>query len=455
MKNRHNRSETRINIDMNMYFDQSLVLKKNKLMKTLWAIIKKEMLLLSRDMTGLALLFLMPVAMVFLMTMLQDSTIKALQNERLDVIVLDMDSSIVGKAILTALDSASVFNTHTGFSGKNLNREKVLNLIEKGKVNIGLVIPTGATKRIRRVISAEIKKQMPTNTLLPSGTRVKNIPVEVEIYFDPVMKASLKQALTGSLEAIMAKVQTRMVFRAYSRAIQRLNGRENNDEYPIRQFVLKEKPVGRHAEARLPNSTEHNVPAWTIFAIFFIVIPMSGQMIAERTEGPLRRLKTMPVPYSFHLTAKILVFSFIAILQVGILLLIGHFILPMLRMPVLHINHLTDILAFTFFIGLAASSYAVAIGTIARTQHQAAIFGSISVVILAAIGGIWVPLFMMSDTMIRISGLSPLNWSLQGYSVLFLQNGRLTDIIPEIIKLLAFSGLSLIIAVLFEKKYKN
>ncbi len=413
------------------------------------------MLLLSRDMTGIALLFLMPVAMVFLMTMLQDSTIKALQSESLDVIVIDMDSSVVGKAILTALDSAPIFNTRSKYSHANLSKDEVLKLIKTGKIKIGLVIPPNATKKIRKVISAEIKKQMPKNTLMPTAPKIKNIPVELEIYFDPVMRASLKQALSGSLESIMAKVQTQMVFRAYTRAIQRLNGRENNDEYPIDQFVLKEKPVGRHAEARLPNSTEHNVPAWTIFAIFFVVIPMSGQMIAERLEGSLRRLKTMPVPYGFHLSAKILVYSIIAIIQVIILLLIGHYLLPLLKMPVLHISHLADILAFTFFIGLAASSYAVAIGTIARTQHQAAIFGSISIVILAAIGGIWVPLFMMSETMIKISGLSPLNWSLQGYSVLFLQDGSLADILPEIVKLLVFSLLSLVAAVLFEKKHRN
>ena len=425
-------------------------------MKTLWAIIKKEMLLLSRDMTGIALLFIMPVAMVFIMTMLQDSTLKALKSEKLDVIILDMDSSVVGKAIFAALDSAPVFNIHNKYSHKDLNKEIVTDLVKKGNIKVGLVIPENTTLKIRRVITTEIKKQMPKNTLIPGiSSKALMKPIEVEIYFDPVMKASLKQALSASIEAIIAKVQTQMVFKAYTGAIQRLNGRANDNDFPSGQLILKEKAVGHHAKSRLPNSTEHNVPAWTIFAIFFIVIPMSGQMIAERLEGPLLRLKTMPTPYGFHLLAKIIVYSFIAILQVAILLLIGHYILPLLKMPELHINHLGDILGFTFFIGLAAASYAVAIGTIAKTQQQAAIFGSISVVILAAIGGIWVPTFMMSDIMIIISSLSPLNWSLQGYSVLFIQNGQLSDIIPEIIKLLVFSGISLTIAMIFEKKHSN
>jgi len=423
-------------------------------MKTFWAIIKKELLLLSRDMTGVALLFVMPIMMVFIMTMLQDSTLKSLKNEKLDIIVLDMDSSIVGTAILSALDSAPVFNIHTEYSSDDLDKEKVTKLVKKGNVKLGLIIPEKSTLRIRRVITAEIKKQMPKNTLMPGvNSSILKKPIEVEIFFDPIMKASLKHALSGNIEAIIAKVQTQMVFKAYTGAIQRLNGRANNGDYPSGQVVLKEKAVGHHAKSHIPNSTEHNVPAWTIFAIFFIVIPMSGQMIAERLEGPMLRLKTMPTAYGFHMLAKIIVYSFIAILQVGILLSIGHFILPLLKMPELHVNNLTDTLIFTFFIGLAASSYAVAIGTIAKTQQQAAIFGSISVVILAAIGGIWVPTFMMSDVMITISSFSPLNWALHGYSVLFLQDGKFLDIAPEIIRLLVFSGISLIIAMVFEKKY--
>ena len=55
---------------------------------------------------------------------------------------------------------------------------------------------------------------------------------------------------------------------------------------------------------------------------------------------------------------------------------------------------------------LAATGYSVLVGTVARTHDQAAVFGMVSVIILAAIGGIWVPVFMMTNMMQAASIIS-------------------------------------------------
>ncbi len=87
---------------------------------------------------------------------------------------------------------------------------------------------------------------------------------------------------------------------------------------------------------------------------------------------------------------------------------------------------------------MAATGFGIVIGTIATSHEQSSIFGSISVVILAAIGGIWVPLFMMSDVMVFISQLSPLNWGLNGYYDIFLRNAGTIDIFGNVIALWTF-----------------
>jgi ABC-2 type transport system permease protein len=32
----------------------------------------------------------------------------------------------------------------------------------------------------------------------------------------------------------------------------------------------------------MPNSVQHNVPAWALFAIFFIVVPLSINLVKEK-----------------------------------------------------------------------------------------------------------------------------------------------------------------------------
>jgi len=50
-------------------------------MTKLTATFIKEVLLLTRDRAGLAMLFIMPVALVLVMTLLQDSTFKQLEEK--------------------------------------------------------------------------------------------------------------------------------------------------------------------------------------------------------------------------------------------------------------------------------------------------------------------------------------------------------------------------------------
>ena len=338
--------------------------------------------------------------------------------------------------------------------GDTITVEQARQLVSDGEYKMALVIPKKTTRTIKRVISKEIKVQMPSL----GGNRSNNnkkYNSQINIFFDPVIKASFKKAILGSIREIIAKVQTQLVFKSYTKTIKKITGRKNDNLFPLDIVNVSEKSIGTFAEQKLPTSTQHNVPAWTVFAIFFIVIPLSGQIIFEKTEGTLFRLKTTPVPYYMLMLSKILLFTLISVIQSILLVLIGIYILPLMDMPQLFIKdiyQIFDIIIFTFFIGLAATGYSVLIGTIANNQHQAAIFGSLSVVILAAIGGIWVPIYIMNSFMLTLSNISPLNWSISGFYDIFLRNQNVLSLYPEIIKLTLFFVVSLIISAIYEKR---
>lgn len=424
-------------------------------MRILLNILKKDLLLILRDRVGLALLFIMPISLVVIMTLLQDSTFKALEDENIKLIIIDNDRNIVGSSIIAGLDSAKVFDiTQTNSNGDTITVDEALGLVSVGEYKMVLVIPPKTTRTIKRAISKEIKIQMPSLGAKPSKLK-KKYNSDIEIFFDPVIKASFKKAILGSVREIIANVQTQLVFKSYTSTIKKITGRKNDNFFPINIVCVTEKPTGKFAQAKLPTSTQHNVPAWTIFAIFFIVIPLSGQIIFEKTEGTLFRLKTTPVSYYQLMLSKILIFTKIAILQALLLVLIGMYILPLMGMPQLIIKdiyQIFDIVVFTFFIGLAATGYSVFIGTVAKNQHQASIFGSISVVILAAIGGIWVPIYIMNDFMLSLSSFSPLNWAITGFYNIFLRNESVFSLYAEIIKLTAFFVVTLSISAIYEKR---
>jgi ABC-2 type transport system permease protein len=101
-------------------------------------------------------------------------------------------------------------------------------------------------------------------------------------------------------------------------------------------------------------------------------------------------------------------------------------------------------------IGMTSTAYGLLVGTIFKTHHQAAVFGMVSVVIMAAMGGIWVPLYIMSDTMVFLGGLSPMNWGLETFNMVFLRGDGLLEIVAGSFQLWLFAAACFAVAMLIE-----
>lgn len=420
-------------------------------MRALLGSIKKEILLLVRDKAGLSFLFLMPIVLVILMTMLQDKTIKKLQVEQMDIAVVDLDNGVVSAAIIQGLEKMQIFNVHQVYNGDTINVKTAQDAVVKGDFQMAVVIPAKSTARTKRIISNELRKQLPSilGDVLPDSALM---PIDLQLYFDPIMKGSLRSALHSALEQLMANVRTMLVFKSYTSALEKMTGNPNDGMFLIDKFTISESAsISNNID--IPNSTQHNVPAWTVFAIFFMVVPLSTQIISERDEGSILRLKISPTPIVVNFASRILVYSILAVVQGVTLLFIGQFIMPLLGMDVFDIHYAYfSFLILTFIIGMAASAFGIAVGSIAKTNQQASIFGSISVVLLAAIGGVWVPTYMMPQNLVTLAEWSPLNWSLTAYYDIVLKNYSILQMGDVLLKLLLFFAAGLLIAVIFGKR---
>jgi len=130
--------------------------------------------------------------------------------------------------------------------------------------------------------------------------------------------------------------------------------------------------------------------------------------------------------------------------------------MPLMGLPQLEIGpHKIALGVMAISSGLAATGYGVALGTIATTHEQAATFGAVSIIIFAALGGIWVPVYVMPHTIRIISQFSPLHWGLNGFYDIFLRGGDLMVVLAETAKLLLFFVFMLLIAVVYNNYNKT
>src|SRR5690606_39003449 len=127
--------------------------------------------------------------------------------------------------------------------------------------------------------------------------------------------------------------------------------------------------------------------------------------VKEKSQGTYLRLLSSPTSNRILYVGKIITYLVICLLQFFAILLIAKLVFPYMNLPELNLSAPKIVLMslLTLTAGLAAISLGIVLGILAKTQEQSAPFGATFVVILAAIGGVWIPVFAMSEVMQVVS----------------------------------------------------
>ena len=416
----------------------------------IWATISKEFLLLVRDPAGMGLIFLMPLALVIVMALIQDAPFRDYQEIKLEVLLVDEDQDSLSHKIQRALEISGNITVV-----KESDLQKAIALVQAGDYKASIVLRKGTTQSLKKKteqLIGKIVRNMGVQTSLIDS--VETPPVNLDLYFDPAIKVNYKQALGEGIEKIVAQVQSEWI-------ITELQSQLSNGEnkYPKVKFnpgnmmVVTQQYASDKPKERLAlNSVQHNVPAWTMFAMFFILFPLASNFIKEREEGSMLRLRLISGSQFPVIVGKFLFYFFVCLLQFVTMIAVGIYVMPLLGLNELVLgNNVFGILLTACSVAMAATGYGLLIAVFFKTPQQALSFGSISVVILSALGGVWVPIYVMPEVLQTISGFSPLQWGLESFTDLFLRNAPTLAILPNTFKLIGFSVVSLIASYLVHK----
>lgn len=408
----------------------------------IWATIKKETLILIRDKVGLSILFIMPMVLILVMTLIQDSAFRTLSEKGVPIVMVDNDKDSLGISILGGLKNTTMCDLHDSIDGKPATTETAKKAVAEGRFLVGIIIPEGGTEAIRKNVLGLISESLPIDSLTINPESI-NDSVNITLFIDPITKKSFVTTVTSYLHEFISTVKTKIMFQTFSEQITNIipdSSSAPKNAYAKSQIIhYKEVYSSDIVGEILPNAVQHNVPAWSIFAMFFIVIPLVGSVIKEKKEGSAFRLYTMPTSYITLLNGKVIVHVIVCMLQFLLMLSVGLYILPLFGLSKLQLgNSLSGIFIVGMATSFAATGYGVMVGTIAASEQQGAILGSLSILLLSALGGIWVPTYIMPEIMRHISKISPLNWALEGFYKLFFRGSGAVDILIDSSKLFAF-----------------
>ena len=417
----------------------------------------KEFLLLKRDFGGLIILFVMPLVLIITITLIQDSTFRSVTESKIPVVLIDNDKGEISKSVIENLNKSGQFEIVSSLDGKKLTETTAKEAVFKGKFQLAIIIPENLSKDLQLKVNQNVDKiisnfgigelsEEPKKDSLPQIITKK----EVRLYFDPATQATFKSNVKSSIDKMISQIETKSIYATFQEQL----GEGEEPIFEQESFItFKEIVPTVNNKEILPNSVQHNVPAWTLFSIFFIIVPLSINIVKEKGQGTQIRLLTNPVPYSVVIAGKTITYLVICMIQFYLMVLVGMYLFPYLSLPTLDLDgkfFLMSVVAL--FSGLAAIGFGILLGTIAKTQEQSAPFGATSVVILAAIGGVWVPVFAMPKVMQVISHISPMNWGLNAFYDVLLRKADAIEILSEIFLLLLFFIITIFIAIQYDKK---
>lgn len=377
------------------------------------AILRKEFLLLFRDLHGLLLMFAMPVVFIIVMSLAMQQNFAALGGAKLQALIHDLAANEDSARFLDNLAGAGAFDFSYPAAGESIDlleeqvrTDKASFLIAIEPLNVG--DDSGNTLAVRLMIAPGVNRQTEVIVVAAVEELLRGLKVQK-------MLADLEDSGIGGGESV-----------------EELAAVELQVDYAYRGGVES-----------APTAVQQNVPAWLVFAMFFVVVPLSNTLIRERQFGTLRRLRTISVAPGLLVLGKLLPYFLVMLLQVVCMLAVGVYLIPLLGGDRLELAASWSALALiAATVSIAALGYAVFIAAVARTTEQATMLGGAGNIILAALGGIMVPSFLMPETMQQLGQLSPMSWGLEGFLDVLLRNGGVALVWPKALALTIF-GLAL------------
>lgn len=185
------------------------------------------------------------------------------------------------------------------------------------------------------------------------------------------------------------------------------------------------------------------VPAFLVMFAFFLVLTVGWLFVAERRQGTLVRLRAAPIARWQILLGKLLPCFFVSLFQGFFLLLAGKLIFNMDMGPVP--IWLVPLVAATSF---AAMGLALLVATLARTETQVAVYGTLLVLVLAvASGALMGDRSNVPESLQTLRQFIPHDWALEAYRQLLANDGPV-DVakVAECCGVLALFGVGFVMA---------
>jgi len=387
------------------------------------AIMNRVLKELFRDKRTLALMFVAPILIMLLMSVIFNT------NSTTDVNVATVSVSSKLNEELGSLKHVTVKSYDTKADAKHaLNQETVDAIVQKSGKNYDLTYANTDSSKTTAVKLA-----------------FKNALTATSI---SQLKSALKQSTTAvaKLQAQLALAQKAANGPTTSatnhvNAVTPKTSQSNSAPKVTNHYVYGDQDTGYFAKM---------LPILMGFFVFFFVFLISGMaLLKERTTGTLDRLLATPVKRSSIVFGYMLSYGILAILQTVLIVLVTVWLLG-----IEVVGSLVSVVLINLLLALVALAFGILLSTFANSEFQMMQFIPLVVVPQVFFSGI-IPLDSMADWVKDISYIIPLKYSGDAVNEIIMRGTSIFNLGGDIAVLLGFLIVLTVLNIVGLRRYRK
>jgi ABC-2 type transport system permease protein len=364
-------------------------------MRRFRALIKKEMTHMLRDPRTLVFIFMMPIMQLVLLGFVNNTDIR-----NVPTVVFNQDNSRASRALLDSFNSTGYFS----FDYAVYSQAEVNNLIDSGKVSVGIIIPPNYGANLVTGKTADV-------LVLLDGA-------------NPTVAGSVLSAAALVGQAHGASVRTKQL------SLRGPAGGAGASPVDVRTRVLYNPDL---------LSSYNIVPGLVAMILFQTATSLTAlAIVKERERGTIEQLIVTPIRSWELIIAKIIPYILVSFANTILIMAVGTFLfgVPMRGSLVLLFSLVGLYLLPTLGLGLLIS-------TAARTQQQAQLMTMPIMLPSMLLSGVFFPTSSLPVFLQMVGNLLPLTYFVYILRSIVVKGVGLNMIMPQVIALTIFAILLL------------
>jgi linearmycin/streptolysin S transport system permease protein len=399
-------------------------------------ILKKDLKLFFSDRKAVLLSFLIPILLISLFAFafggigVGDSKAKPIQ-----LLISDNDQSTDSKSVISKLDELA----EVKLIPKDIT--DAVQLVKKGKYVGVLILEKGFQDSINAGTSLPMELKYDAAREIEMGMLQS---VLIQNLMSTVGKKSIKAKMDTYFETNFSGMPSAMKEKIFNDMDSGNSGMNNSLS---NKMGLRMTSIIKEDTKKGNLGLIQAVAGTAIMMLLFSIAGIGGGLLDEKEAGTLKRLMYSPLKATDILFGKMGAALVLAILQLTVMFVFSWLVfgLPIFK-------DLTALVLMILATAFAVSSFGMLLVAIAKTRQQLQGLSTIIILVMSAIGGSMVPLFVMPAIMQKIAVVSVNYWGIQGFYDIFWRNLTIIEILP---KMGVLVGIGLVMTVISVQLFKK